>query len=49
MQEARLLARLLEAEASRLTWRADALRRLLRFVGMRAAELPHTVDDVMYC
>ena len=47
MQEARLLARLLEAEASRLAGRADALRRLLRFVDTRAAELLHTVDDVL--
>ena len=46
-QEARLLARLLEAEASRLAGRADALRRLLRFVDTRAAELLHTVDDVL--
>ena len=47
MQEAQLLARLLEAEASRLAGRADALRRLLRFVDTRAAELLHTVDDVL--
>lgn len=47
MQEARLLARLLEAEASRLAGRVDALRRLLRFVDTRAAELLHTVDDVL--
>ena len=47
MQEARLLARLLEAEALRLAGRGDALRRLLRFVDTRAAGLLHIVDDVL--
>ena len=47
LQEARLLARLFETEASRLAGRADALRSLVRFVDTRAAELLHTVDDVL--
>ena len=47
LQEAHLLARLFEDEAHRLASRPDALRRLVRFADTRAAQLMHTVDDVL--
>ena len=47
LQEAHLLARLFEDEAQRLASRPDALRRLVRFADTRAAQLMHTVDDVL--